>query len=66
MGERVSQEAAPRIASAFGKAAAGLQRAAERMERSDRTAAVDAEPVAAPPAEPQAGEAPESSSEIPE
>lgn len=72
-GERVSQEAAPRIASAFGKAAAGLQRAAERMERSDRTAAADAAdpepvaaPVAAPPAESQAGEAPEGSSDIPE
>lgn len=53
-GERVSQEAAPRIASAFGKAAATLQRAAERMERAE----VAEEPQADEPGAASAGETP--------
>ncbi|MHB9003497.1 MAG: hypothetical protein ACYC6C_05475 [Coriobacteriia bacterium] len=50
-GERVSQEAAPRIASVFGKAAAGLQRAAERMERPSAAGEPPAESPVAPPIE---------------
>ncbi|PKQ29512.1 MAG: hypothetical protein CVT60_05010 [Actinobacteria bacterium HGW-Actinobacteria-10] len=65
-GERVSQEAAPRIASAFGKAAATLQRAAERMERADETGSPATGPVTTRSAEPQANESPEGSSDIPE